>query len=103
MTKARINPHLIIPYNFTAAGEVWTRSIPKKKQKGDDKNDKVKKVVCHGQKMVVPQHGMPIKGGPERGDLIIEFRVKRSSSNMKDESSGGNNSDSKGNDTAAAA
>ncbi|CAJ1948427.1 unnamed protein product [Cylindrotheca closterium] len=78
-------------------GEVWTKSIPKKKHKGGNNEDKAKKVVSHGQKMVVQQQGMPIKGGPERGDLVIEFRVKRST-NTSDGSS-----DNKGNDTAAAA
>jgi DnaJ-class molecular chaperone len=26
-----------------------------------------------GQSLTIPDHGMPIKGGPERGNLIIEF------------------------------
>lgn len=29
----------------------------------------------NGQKLVVAGKGMPIKGGPERGDLVIEFRI----------------------------
>mmetsp|Transcript_36065 Transcript_36065/g.87180 ORF Transcript_36065/g.87180 Transcript_36065/m.87180 type:complete len:392 (-) Transcript_36065:1544-2719(-) len=77
-------------------GEVWTKSIPKGE---DGENGNATTVVSHGQKMVVPQKGMPIKGGPERGDLIIEFRVKRS--NKTDDKS--SSSDNKGNDTAAAA
>ncbi|KAL3942704.1 MAG: hypothetical protein SGBAC_003149 [Bacillariaceae sp.] len=54
-------------------GEVWAKSIPK--QKGGEKGGEAKNVVFHGEKMVVPQKGMPIKGGPDRGDLIVEFRV----------------------------
>lgn len=53
-------------------GETWSKHIPKE---GD-----TTVVVPHGKRMVIPSKGMPIKGGPERGDLVIEFRVRRSSS-----------------------
>ena len=56
-------------------GEVWSKHIP---QQSSDQGDTT--VVPHGKRMVIPSKGMPIKGGPERGDLIIEFRVRRSSS-----------------------
>ena len=55
---------------------MWEKSIPKSEV--DDKDEESKQVLSHGQRMVIPHKGMPIKGGPERGDLIIEFRVKRS-------------------------
>jgi DnaJ family protein B protein 4 len=53
------------------SGEVWSKHIPK----GEDDT-----VVPHGKQMVIPSKGMPIKGGPERGDLVVQFRVRRSSS-----------------------
>jgi len=31
--------------------------------------------VCNNQKKIVRGKGMPIKGGPEKGDLIIEFHI----------------------------
>jgi DnaJ-class molecular chaperone len=34
--------------------------------------------VSNGEKQIILAKGMPIKGGPERGDLIVEFRVRRS-------------------------
>jgi len=33
--------------------------------------------IRHGQKKVVKGYGMPIKGGPGKGDLIIEFHIKK--------------------------
>lgn len=52
-------------------GEVWSKQIPR----GDDET-----VVPHGKQMIIPSKGMPIKGGPARGDLVVQFRVRRSSS-----------------------
>ena len=31
--------------------------------------------VYHGGAMAIGGHGMPIKGGPERGNLVIEFNI----------------------------
>jgi DnaJ family protein B protein 4 len=53
-------------------GEVWSQVIPKS---SDDSP-----AITSGKKLVVSGKGMPIKGGPECGDLIIEFRVRRTSS-----------------------
>ena len=61
------------------SGEVWSKQIPKKKTNPDDDANE-KAVLASGKKMVIPGKGMPIKGGPERGDLIVEFRIRRSSS-----------------------
>jgi DnaJ homolog subfamily B member 4 len=60
-------------------GEVWSRHIPKKdktkkKHGGDDPVD----VLSTGKQLRIASKGMPIKGGPERGDLIVQFRVRRS-------------------------
>jgi DnaJ-class molecular chaperone len=54
-------------------GTKWSRTIPVS-------------YLRAGQSLTIPDHGMPIKGGPERGNLIIEFydgretRSKRRSS-----------------------
>jgi DnaJ-class molecular chaperone len=52
-------------------GETYKRKIPKAA-------DQALAVIANGEKLVIPQMGMPIKGGPDRGDLVIEFRVRRS-------------------------
>jgi DnaJ-class molecular chaperone len=36
--------------------------------------------ITSGKKLVVSGKGMPIKGGPECGDLIVEFRVRQTRS-----------------------
>jgi DnaJ family protein B protein 4 len=53
-------------------GEVWSQVIPKS---SDDST-----AITSGKKLVVSGKGMPIKGGPECGDLIVEFRVRQTSS-----------------------
>jgi DnaJ-class molecular chaperone len=55
-------------------GEVWSQVIPKS---SDDSP-----AITSGKKLVVAGKGMPIKGGPECGDLIVEFRVRRTSSSQ---------------------
>jgi DnaJ-class molecular chaperone len=50
-------------------GEVWSKPIPK---------DKQKEVLPPGKQLRISSKGMPIKGGPDRGDLIIQFRIRRS-------------------------
>lgn len=50
-------------------GETWTKTIPKT-------GDNIGSALSNGEKLVVPSKGMPKKGGPERGDLVVEFRVK---------------------------
>jgi DnaJ family protein B protein 4 len=52
-------------------GEVWTNTLPKQ-EKG----------LTSGHKMVVQGKGMPIKGGPDCGDLIVEFRIRRTTSSV---------------------
>lgn len=61
-TKGGINVRVPLP-----AGDVWSVEIPKKKET----------CLPNGEKMVIKSKGMPVKGGPERGDLIVEFRVKQ--------------------------
>lgn len=63
-TKGGVNVKIPLP-----TGDVWSKLIPKSDET----------VVSNGEKMVIPSKGMPIKGGPERGDLIVEFRIRRSS------------------------
>ena len=46
-------------------GSQWKRSIPSASSS--------RSLLRPGQKLTVPDLGMPIKGGPERGNLIIEF------------------------------
>ena len=43
-------------------GETWSRKIAGKSS-----------LLRKGQKLTVPDKGMPIKGGPFRGNLIVEF------------------------------
>ena len=50
-------------------GETWSKTIPKS-------DDSV--AVSNGEQLRIPKHGMPIQGGPARGDLVVEFRVRRS-------------------------
>lgn len=35
-------------------------------------------LLANGKRLVVPSKGMPINGGPGRGNLIIEFRIRKS-------------------------
>lgn len=42
-------------------GTLWSRKISKRKHR-------------KGEIMIIPNYGMPIKGGPSKGNLIIEFR-----------------------------
>ena len=73
-------------------GESWSKHIPRRQNKrhkkqeyddscgtsnvdGDYENNKP--VLASGKKMVIRGKGMPIKGGPDRGDLIVEFRMQR--------------------------
>jgi DnaJ family protein B protein 4 len=53
-------------------GEVCSQVIPKS---SDDSP-----AITSGKKLVVSGKGMPIKGGPECGDLIVEFRVRQTRS-----------------------
>ena len=43
----------------------------KKKVKVSTKGER----VYHGGAMAIAGHGMPIKGGPARGNLVIEFKI----------------------------
>jgi DnaJ family protein B protein 4 len=52
-------------------GEVWSNTLPKQE-----------KSLASGHKMVVQGKGMPIKGGPDCGDLIVEFRIRRTTSSV---------------------
>ena len=52
-------------------GEEWSKTIPRHRQ-----NDNRPALSPH-QKWKIPQKGMPIKGGPERGDLIVDFQIDR--------------------------
>jgi DnaJ homolog subfamily B member 4 len=56
------------------SGDTYQRKIPK--MKSDDRKGSAS-ILSNGEKLVIPNKGMPIKGGPERGDLVIEFRVRR--------------------------
>ena len=60
------------------SGETFSKTIPKSQNDDDDNDSEEEGAVSDGEKMVIPSKGMPIKGGPDRGDLIIEFRVRRS-------------------------
>jgi DnaJ-class molecular chaperone len=33
-------------------------------------------ILANGKRLVIPSKGMPIKGGPERGNLIVELRIR---------------------------
>jgi DnaJ-class molecular chaperone len=57
--------HIKVPL---PTGDVWSKTIPKSDESA----------VSNGEKLVIPSKGMPVKGGPQRGDLIVEFRVRRS-------------------------
>jgi DnaJ homolog subfamily B member 4 len=64
-TKGGIKVKVPLP-----TGEVWSKHIPK---------DKHLEVLPSGKQLRISSKGMPIKGGPERGDLIVQFRIRRSS------------------------
>ena len=53
-------------------GETWTHVFPR------DDNAK----ISNGQRHFEANKGMPIKGGPGRGNLIVEFRIRPSSSHL---------------------
>ena len=67
-TKGGIKVKVPLP-----TGEVWSKHIPKEKRDHID-------VLSTGKQLRIPSKGMPIKGGPQRGDLIVQFRIRRSSS-----------------------
>ena len=54
------------------SGEKWSKTI-------EINDDASIPVLANGKKLVIRSKGMPIKGGPERGNLIVEFRVQSSS------------------------
>jgi DnaJ homolog subfamily B member 4 len=51
-------------------GETWKRTFPREETPSS--------FITDGQRVIVENQGMPIKGGPERGNLIVEFRVRPS-------------------------
>lgn len=55
----------------------WGEKLLKKVEK---KEGSSKPILANGKRLIIPSKGMPIKGGPEHGNLIIEFRVQNSSS-----------------------
>jgi len=68
-------------------GEIWSKHFPKNKKRNGSNNDdsnnddeEEEVLLPAGKQLRIPSKGMPIKGGPERGDLIIQFRIRRSSS-----------------------
>lgn len=50
-------------------GETWTRMIPKCK-------DAASPAISDRKRLVEEGWGMPIKGGPDRGNLVVEFRIR---------------------------
>jgi DnaJ homolog subfamily B member 4 len=58
-------------------GEVFSHRLPRRRRR--PKNYQEQNNWTSGKKMVIPGKGMPIKGGPECGSLIIEFRVREGS------------------------
>ncbi|CAB9521155.1 protein DnaJ [Seminavis robusta] len=67
-STSSIHIELVLP-----DGEAWSRTLPKKSS-----------FLRHGQSLTITGKGMPIKGGPKRGNLIIEFYKE---SNTKSNSS----------------
>lgn len=35
-------------------------------------------LITNGKRLLIPSKGMPIKGGPESGNLVVEFRIRNS-------------------------
>jgi len=50
-------------------GDTWTHVFPRNNNG----------TISNGQRHIEANKGMPIKGGPERGKLIVEFRIRPSS------------------------
>eukprot|EP00536_Pseudo-nitzschia_multiseries_P007296 jgi/Psemu1/324696/estExt_fgenesh1_pg.C_1690003 len=50
-------------------GENWSKTI----QNNDGSSTPV---LGNGKRLIIPSKGMPIKGGPERGNLVVEFRLR---------------------------
>ena len=64
MSSSEINLNVLLP-----SGEQFSKSID------IGKSDTL---LANGKRLVIPSKGMPIKGGPERGNLIVELRVGKS-------------------------
>jgi DnaJ-class molecular chaperone len=56
-TNNDVTIDLVLP-----TGESWSKTLPK-----------TSSFLRHGQSLTITDKGMPIKGGPQRGNLIIEF------------------------------
>jgi len=56
------------------SGEDWSKTI-----KNNDGSSTP--VLGNGKRLIIPSKGMPIKGGPDRGNLVVEFRVRPPSDN----------------------
>lgn len=66
LASSEINLNMLLP-----SGEQFSRSVFIDRGKSDT-------LLANGKRLVIPSKGMPIKGGPERGNLIVEFRVGKS-------------------------
>jgi len=64
LIRAEINLNILLP-----SGENWSRTL-------NINNGLSNSVLANGKRLVIPSKGMPIKGGPTRGNLIVEFRIR---------------------------
>lgn len=71
LASSEINLNVLLP-----SGEKFSRSVFIDSGKSDT-------LLANGKRLVIPSKGMPIKGGPERGNLIVQFRVRNSASKKR--------------------
>lgn len=64
-------------------GETWTHVFPSTNNDRTSSPFSSTPSISDGQRHSEENKGMPIKGGPQRGKLIVEFRIKSASSDGK--------------------
>ncbi len=64
--SSEINLNILLP-----SGEKYSRSV----SMGSNKSSPL---LVNGKRLIIPSKGMPINGGPNRGNLVVEFRTRNS-------------------------
>jgi len=64
--SSEINLNILLP-----SGEKYSRSV----SMGSSKSSSL---LVNGKRLIIPSKGMPINGGPIRGNLVVEFRTRHS-------------------------
>lgn len=72
LIKSGINLNILLP-----SGEKLSRTV-------FIENGMSTPILANGKRLVISSKGMPIKGGPERGNLIVELRIQNSVPKKRD-------------------